>query len=100
LAARCGFVSQHYACTYDAICGALPAASQGLLIVAVGLGLGILAALGISRLVGSLLVGIGEADPLTYAAVSIVLAVVALAACYIPAHRAMRVDPMVALRYQ
>ncbi|HEV2490425.1 MAG TPA: ABC transporter permease [Candidatus Acidoferrales bacterium] len=73
---------------------------QGLLIVGVGLGLGILAALGISRLVGSLLVGVGAADPLTYMSVSILLAFVALAACYIPARRAMRVDPMVALRYE
>ena len=73
---------------------------QGFLIVAFGLVLGILAALGISQLVGSLLVGVGGADPLTYSAVSIVLAAVALLACYIPARRAMRVDPMVALRHE
>jgi len=73
---------------------------QGLLIVGVGLGVGILAALGISKMVGSLLVGVGAADPLTYAAVSIVLALVVLAACYVPARRAMKVDPMVALRYE
>jgi predicted permease len=73
---------------------------QGLLIVGVGLGLGILAALGISRLVGNLLVGVAGTDLLTYASISILLALVALAACYIPARRAMRVDPMVALRYE
>jgi predicted permease len=73
---------------------------QGLLIVAVGLVAGILAALGISQLVGSLLVGVGGWDPLTYAVVSLMLAVVALLACYIPARRAMGVDPMVALRYE
>ena len=73
---------------------------QGLLIVGVGLSLGILAALGISRLVGSLLVGVGGTDLLTYAVVSIILAAVALAACFVPARRAMRVDPMVALRYE
>jgi len=73
---------------------------QGTLIVGVGLGVGILAALGISKMVGSLLVGVGGADPLTYAVVSTLLAIVALAACWIPARRAMRVDPMVALRYE
>ncbi|HKW88973.1 MAG TPA: ABC transporter permease, partial [Candidatus Acidoferrales bacterium] len=73
---------------------------QGLLIVSVGLGVGILAALGISRMVGSLLVGVRGADPLTFFSVSIVLTLVALAACYIPARRAMRVDPIVALRYE
>jgi putative ABC transport system permease protein len=73
---------------------------HGLLILGVGLDVGILAALGISKLVGSLLVGVGGADPLTYAAVSIALALVALAACYVPARLAMRVDPMVALRYE
>ena len=73
---------------------------QGMLIVGVGLGVGIFGALGISKMVGSLLIGVGGADALTYAAVSIVLALVALAACYVPARRAMRVDPMVALRYE
>ena len=73
---------------------------QGLLIVGVGLAVGILATLGISRLVASLLVGVAGTDPLTYAAVSILLTIVALTACYIPARRAMRVDPMTALRYE
>src|SRR5690348_1648759 len=73
---------------------------QGVLIVGVGLGVGILAALGISRAMGSVLVGVGGTDPLTYAVVSIFLAIVALAACWIPARRAMKVDPMVALRYE
>src|SRR5215472_4854049 len=61
---------------------------HGLLIVGVGLGVGILAALGISKMIGTLLVGIGGADPLTYAVVSTFLAIVALAACWIPARRA------------
>jgi putative ABC transport system permease protein len=73
---------------------------QGLLIVGLGLAVGIFATLGISRLVASLLVGVAGTDPLTYAAVSILLTIVALTACYIPARRAMRVDPMTALRYE
>jgi predicted permease len=62
--------------------------------------LGILVALGITRLMTSLLFGTSAADPLTFASVAILLSAVALAACYIPARRAMRVDPMVALRYE
>lgn len=73
---------------------------QGLLIVTVGLGVGVLAAIGISRLVGALLFGAGGLDLATYAAVSTILAAVALTACYIPARRAVRVDPMVALRHE
>ncbi|MGH9732154.1 MAG: ADOP family duplicated permease [Candidatus Acidiferrales bacterium] len=73
---------------------------QGLLIVAVGLGVGILATLGISRVLGNFLVGVTGSDPLTYVGVSVLLALVALVACYVPAQRAMHVDPMTALRHE
>ena len=73
---------------------------QGLVIVAAGLVLGCLSAFAAARLISSMLVGVSAADPATYSAVTLTLALVALLACYIPARRAMRVDPMVALRYE
>ena len=73
---------------------------QGAVIVAVGLVLGIVLALGMARLVGDFLSGVSPFDPLTYVSVSLSLALVALLASYIPALRATRVDPMVALRYE
>jgi predicted permease len=73
---------------------------QGIALSAVGAIIGILAALDVTRYLASLLYGVRPVDPLTFAAVAILLGLVALAACYIPARRAMRVDPMVALRYE
>jgi len=72
---------------------------QGIVIVAIGLGLGVLAALAAARVVGTFL-AVSPTDPATYVAVSVLLTLVALAACAIPARRAMRVDPMAALHYE
>ena len=68
--------------------------------VTLGVVVGLLASLGVSRLMASMLFGVHSYDPLTFVAVAVILAAVALAACYIPARRAARVDPMVALRYE
>ena len=73
---------------------------QGVWIISAGLLLGIALAVAIARLVGDFISGVSPYDPLTYLTVSGVLCAVALFACYVPARRATRVDPMVALRYE
>jgi putative ABC transport system permease protein len=73
---------------------------QGLFIIALGAVIGLFAAFAITRLVGDFLVGVSSTDPVTYAGVALILVLVALIASYIPARRATKVDPMVALRYE
>jgi putative ABC transport system permease protein len=73
---------------------------QGAKLAALGLGIGVVLALLLTRLIASLLYSASATDPLTFGAVAIILLGVAVTACYIPARRAARVDQMVALRYQ
>ena len=71
---------------------------EGMRIAVVGAGIGLLGALALTRLLRSLLFGVSPTDPVTLVAVSVGLALVAALACYLPARRAAKVDPMVALR--
>jgi predicted permease len=73
---------------------------QGARMALIGVALGTAAALGLARFMANRLFGVSAHDPLTFVTVAVVLSLVALAACYIPARRAMRVDPMVALRHE
>jgi ABC-type antimicrobial peptide transport system permease subunit len=71
---------------------------QGLRTIFMGVAIGLAGSLALTRMIGSLLFGVTATDPLTFAAVILLLTAAALLACYIPARRATRVDPMVALR--
>ena len=73
---------------------------EGARLTLIGVVLGLAAALGLTQLMRSLLFGVSAMDPVTFVSVAIVLAIVAIAACYIPARRAMSTDPSVTLRYE
>ena len=73
---------------------------DGLIVIGVGLAIGLLLAAAASRVIAAFLYGIGTTDPLTFVIVPVLLGMVALVASYIPARRAVKVDPLVALRYE
>jgi len=73
---------------------------QNLGTVVIGIAIGLAAALAGTWAIASLLVGVGASDPLTFAIVAFLLSSIALAACWVPARRATRVSPLVALRYE
>jgi putative ABC transport system permease protein len=73
---------------------------QGLILTGAGIAIGLIAAINVTRLMSSLLFEVRPGDPLVFSAAALILAAVAMLACYVPARRAARVDPMVALRWE
>jgi putative ABC transport system permease protein len=71
---------------------------QGMMLVLIGIGVGLAGALGLNRVIASLLFGVNATDPMTFVAISLLLGFVALLACYIPARRATLINPVQALR--
>jgi ABC-type antimicrobial peptide transport system permease subunit len=87
-------------------CGASPTQAlglvlrQGLFMTSIGIVLGVAGAMALTRFLSSYLFGVGPLDPITFIGASLLLGAVALLACYVPARRAARIDPMAALRYE
>jgi len=74
--------------------------SEGLILTSIGLGIGLVGAFATTRAMSQLLYGVTTKDPVTYIGISLMLGLVAMLACYVPTRKALRVDPMVALRYE
>jgi ABC-type antimicrobial peptide transport system permease subunit len=73
---------------------------EGIKLTVIGLAIGVPLAIGLTNLLPNVLYGVGRHDPVTFVAIALILGAVAVLACYVPARRAAKVDPMVALRYE